>query len=282
MRGRLTENAPLAGITWFRVGGPAEVMFRPADIDDLAAFLKATPADVPVTVIGVGSNLLVRDGGVAASSSASAAASPRSRATARLLRAGAAALDLNVAMTARDAGLGRARIPVRHSRHDRRRPAHERRRLWPRDQGRDARRRGARPRGQRQYLTNRALGFGYRHCGAPEDWIFVAAELKGEPDDAAAIQRRMDDDPEARAPKASRCARAPAARPSPTRSDPRAGGRKAWELIDAAGCRGLTRGGAMVSEKHCNFLINTGTATAADLEGLGEEVRARVTRASSA
>jgi UDP-N-acetylmuramate dehydrogenase len=129
--------------------------------------------------------------------------------------------------------------------------------------------------GRKQYLTNRALGFGYRHCGAPEDWIFVAAELKGEPGDASAIQRRMDEIAQARAdsqPLRTRTGGSTFANPS----DPRAGGRKAWELIDAAGCRGLTRGGAMVSEKHCNFLINTGTATAADLEGLGEDVRTRV------
>jgi UDP-N-acetylmuramate dehydrogenase len=129
--------------------------------------------------------------------------------------------------------------------------------------------------GQRQYLTNRSLGFSYRHCGAPEDWIFIGAELKGEAGDPAAIQKRMDEIQQARAesqPLRTRTGGSTFANPS----DPRAGGRKAWELIDAAGCRGLKRGGAMVSDKHCNFLINTGTATAADLEGLGEEVRARV------
>jgi UDP-N-acetylmuramate dehydrogenase len=275
VRGRLSENAPLAGITWFRVGGNAEIMFRPADTDDLATFLKARPADVPVTVIGVGSNLLVRDGGVEGVVIRLGRGFTEITRDGPLLRAGAAALDLNVAMMAREAGLAGLEflsgVPGTIGGALRMNAGAYGREMKDVTLGAEA----LDLFGQRQYLTNRALGFGYRHCGAPEDWIFVAAELKGEPDDAAAIQRRMDDIQKARSdsqPLRTRTGGSTFANPS----DPRAGGRKAWELIDATGCRGLTRGGAMVSEKHCNFLINTGTATAADLEGLGEEVRTRV------
>jgi UDP-N-acetylmuramate dehydrogenase len=275
VRGRLTENAPLAGVTWFRVGGNAEIMFRPADIDDLAAFLKERPADVPVTVIGVGSNLLVRDGGVEGVVIRLGRGFTAITRDGHVLRAGAAALDLNVAMAAREAGLAGLEflsgVPGTIGGALRMNAGAYGSEMKDVTLGAEA----VDLSGQRQYLTNRALGFSYRHCGAPEDWIFVAAELKGEPGDAAAIQRRMDEIQKARSdsqPLRTRTGGSTFANPS----DPRAGGRKAWELIDAAGCRGLTRGGAMVSEKHCNFLINTGTATAADLEGLGEDVRARV------
>jgi UDP-N-acetylmuramate dehydrogenase len=275
VRGRLTENAPLAGITWFRVGGTAEVMFRPADIDDLEQFLKGRPADVPVTVIGVGSNLLVRDGGIGGVVIRLGRGFTEITRDGPLLRAGAAALDLNVAMMAREAGLAGLEflsgVPGTIGGALRMNAGAYGREMKDVTLAAEA----VDLSGRRQYLTNRALGFSYRHCGAPEDWIFVSAELKGEPDDPAAIQRRMDDIQKARSdsqPLRTRTGGSTFANPS----DPRAGGRKAWELIDAAGCRGLTRGGAMVSDKHCNFLINTGTATADDLESLGEDVRARV------
>jgi UDP-N-acetylmuramate dehydrogenase len=275
VRGRLTADAPLAGITWFRVGGSAEVMFRPADTDDLAAFLKERPSDVPVTVIGVGSNLLVRDGGVPGIVIRLGRGFAEVTRDGDLIKAGAAALDLNVALFARDAGLGGLEflsgVPGTIGGALRMNAGAYGREMKEVTLGAEA----IDLSGQRQYLTNRALGFSYRHCGAPEDWIFTGAELKGEAADPAAIQRRMDEIQQARAdsqPLRTRTGGSTFANPS----DPRAGGRKAWELIDAAGCRGLTRGGAMVSEKHCNFLINTGNATANDLESLGEEVRARV------
>jgi UDP-N-acetylmuramate dehydrogenase len=275
MRGRLTADAPLAGITWFRVGGNAEVMFRPADADDLAALLKERPSDVPITVIGVGSNLLVRDGGVPGIVIRLGRGFTEITRDGDLVKAGAAALDLNVAVFAREAGLAGLEflsgVPGTIGGGLRMNAGAYGREMKDVTLGAEA----VDLSGQRQYLTNRSLGFSYRHCGAPEDWIFTGAELKGEAGDPAAIQKRMDEIQQARAesqPLRTRTGGSTFANPS----DPRAGGRKAWELIDAAGCRGLKRGGAMVSDKHCNFLINTGIATAADLEGLGEEVRARV------
>ncbi|HEX6980345.1 MAG TPA: UDP-N-acetylmuramate dehydrogenase [Alphaproteobacteria bacterium] len=275
VRGRLTENAPLAGITWFRVGGAAEVMFRPADVEDLATFLAGKPDDVPVTVLGVGSNLLVRDGGVPGVVVRLGRSFAEISRDGHLLRAGAAALDLNVALVARDAGLGGLEflsgIPGTIGGALRMNAGAYGREMKDVVLGAEA----LDARGQRQYLTGRALGFDYRHCSVPEDWIFTAAELKCEPTDVAEIQRRMDEISAAREatqPLRTRTGGSTFANPT----DALAQGRKAWELIDAAGCRGLRRGGAMVSEKHCNFLINTGSATAADLEELGEEVRARV------
>jgi UDP-N-acetylmuramate dehydrogenase len=250
-------------------------MFRPADADDLAAFLRDRPADVPVTVIGVGSNLLVRDGGVPGVVIRLGRGFAGISRDGDIVKAGAAALDLNVALFAREAGLAGLEflsgVPGTIGGALRMNAGAYGREMKDVALGAEA----LDMSGQRQYLTNRALGFSYRHCGVPEDWIFIAAELKGEPADPAAIQKRMDEIQRARAdsqPLRTRTGGSTFANPS----DPRAGGRKAWELIGAAGCRGLTRGGAMVSEKHCNFLINTGTATAADLESLGEEVRARV------
>jgi UDP-N-acetylmuramate dehydrogenase len=275
VRGRLSADAPLAGITWFRVGGHAEVMFRPADADDLARFLNGRPSDVPVTVIGVGSNLLVRDGGVPGVVIRLGRGFAEVTRDGDLVKAGAAALDLNVALFARAAGLAGLEflsgVPGTIGGALRMNAGAYGREIKDVTLGAEA----IDLSGQRQYMTNRALGFSYRHCGAPEDWIFIAAELKGEGADPAVIQRRMDEIQQARAdsqPLRTRTGGSTFANPS----DPRAGGRKAWELIDAAGCRGLTHGGAMVSDKHCNFLINTGTATAADLEALGEEVRTRV------
>ena len=275
VRGRLTENAPLAPVTWFRVGGPAEILFKPADADDLAQFIAARPADVPLTVIGVGSNLLVRDGGVPGVVVRMGRGFTAIAREGDALVCGAAALDLNVALHARDAGIAGLEflsgIPgtiggaVRMNA-----GAYGREmtdvvlRAETIDSG-----------GVRRWLDHGELGLGYRHCGVPEDWIFVAAALRAEPGDPAAIQARIAEIQAAREssqPIRARTGGSTFANPA----DPRAEGRKAWQLIDMAGCRGLRLGGAQVSEKHCNFLINTGDATAADIEGLGEEVRARV------
>jgi UDP-N-acetylmuramate dehydrogenase len=279
VRGRYSENAPLERITWFRVGGPAEIMFRPADAEDLATFLAGRPADVPVTVIGVGSNLLVRDGGVPGVvirlGAAFAAIRASREADRALVAAGAAALDLNVALAAAEAGIAGLEflsgIPGTIGGALRMNGG-----AFGSDMAAVVRSAEALDgEGRRHVLDPAALGFAYRHSSVPEDFIFLGATLEGRPGERAAITARMAEIRDERA--ASQPLRARTGGSTFTNpGDPRAQGRRAWELIDAAGCRGLRRGGAAVSEKHCNFLINTGTASAADLEALGEEVRRRV------
>ncbi|MBI3710348.1 MAG: UDP-N-acetylmuramate dehydrogenase [Proteobacteria bacterium] len=275
VRGRYSENAPLHAINWFRVGGPAEIMFRPADAGDLAAFLAGKPGDVPVTVLGVGSNLLVRDGGIpGVVIRLGRAFAEISHKDARI-HAGAAVLNLNVAMVARDAGIAGLEflcgVPGTIGgglRMNAGAYGREFKDVAVAAAALDAR-------GDRHRLTNAELGFGYRQCAVPDDWIFLAAELAGEPGSSIDIQRRMAAIGAAREesqPLRTRTGGSTFANPA----DPHVGGRKAWELIDAAGCRGLVVGDAQVSEKHCNFLINRGRATATDLETLGEEVRRRV------
>jgi UDP-N-acetylmuramate dehydrogenase len=268
-RGRLTADAALGPQTWFRAGGPAEVLFRPADVEDLATFMAALPSDVPVTVLGVGSNILVRDGGVKG-------------VVIRLLRgftgisvegheivAGAGALDLNVALTARDHALAGleflsgipgtiggalrmnagayegdlAQVLVLAQAVDRAGKVHE--------------------------VSATAMGFSYRHSDAPYDWIFTSARLRATPGDQLAIARRIAEIDAARTDSQPRSRTGGSTFVNPP-------GLKAWQLIDQAGCRGLRIGEAQVSEKHCNFLINLGEATAGDIEALGEEVRRRV------
>jgi UDP-N-acetylmuramate dehydrogenase len=270
VRGRLSEQVPLAPVTWFRVGGAAEIMFRPVDIDDLAAFLAAKPADVPVTVIGVASNLLVRDGGVSGVVIRLGRGFVDVKIEGDMVEAGAGALDLNVALACRDAGVaglefmsgipgtvgGGLRMNAGAYGSEIKDVLREAAAL---DAG-----------GRRHVVSADALGLSYRHCDAPEDWIFVQARFAGKAGDAAEVGRRMAEIQAAR--EAAQPIRARTG--GSTFANPP--GHKAWELIDRAGCRGLKRGGAMISEKHANFLINTGTATAADLEALGEEVRRRV------
>ena len=270
VRGRLTANAPIGPQTWFRVGGPAEVLFRPADEADLADFLKALPTEIPVTVIGVASNLLVRDGGIPGVTIRLGRGFVAVDCAGDRVRAGAGALDLNVALAAGEAGIagleflsgvpgtigGGLRmnagayggeikdVLVEAMAIDRSGTAHR--------------------------VAAAELGLSYRHSDAPDDWIFTGAVLRGRPGDPAEIAARMTEIKAAR--EASQPIRARTG--GSTFANPP--GDSAWRLVDAAGCRGLKRGGAMVSEKHTNFLINTGDATAADLEGLGEEVRRRV------
>ena len=268
-RGRLTADAPLGPQTWLRAGGPAEVLFRPADVDDLVVFMAGLPSEVPVTVLGVSSNILVRDGGVKG-------------VVIRLLRgftdiaieghevvAGAGALDLNVALTARDHALAGleflsgipgtiggalrmnagayegdlAQVLVSANAVDRAGKVHE--------------------------VSAVAMGFSYRHSEAPADWIFTSARLRATPGDQLAIARRIAEIDAARTDSQPRSRTGGSTFVNPP-------GRKAWQLIDQAGCRGLRIGEAQVSEKHCNFLINLGEATATDIEALGEEVRRRV------
>ncbi len=270
LRGRLTENHDLAKVTWFRVGGPAEVLFKPEDEADLAALLAGKPSDVPVTVLGVGSNLLVRDGGVPGVVVRLGRAFAEIAVTGREITAGAGALDANVAQAARDAGLGGLEflcgVPGTLG---------GALRMNAGAYGREIKdvlvsATALDGQGNRHTVSPDDMGLTYRHCGLPSDWVFTSATLWGTPDDADQITRRMDDiraQREDSQPIRARTGGSTFANPE---------GHKAWQLIDAAGCRGLTIGGAQVSEKHCNFLINTGTATAADLEDLGEEVRRRV------
>ncbi|HWA43407.1 MAG TPA: UDP-N-acetylmuramate dehydrogenase [Hypericibacter adhaerens] len=275
VRGRLTADAPLAGITWFRVGGTAEIMFRPADRDDLAAFLAGKPQGLPVTVIGVGSNLLVRDGGVPGVVIRLGREFARIETEDDRIRAGAGALDLNVAIAARDAGLAGLEflsgIPGTIGGALRMNGGAYGREMTDVVIEGEALDGG----GGLHRLAHRDFGFSYRHCDLPEDWIFTGALLQGRRDEPAAIQARMAEIQKTREesqPIRTRTGGSTFANPA----GPEARGRKAWQLIDEAGCRGLRIGGAQVSERHCNFLINTGDATAADIETLGEDVRRRV------
>jgi len=275
VRGRVSENAALDRVTWFRVGGPAEVMFRPADRDDLVAFLAAKPADVPVTVIGVGSNLLVRDGGVPGIVIRLGGAFATVAVEGVLVRAGAGVLDLNVALSAGEAGLAGLEflsgIPGTLGgalRMNAGAYGREIKDVLVEAEAIDAQ-------GRLYRLPPADLGLAYRHSSIPEDWIFLGATLRGTPGARDEIARRMQQiqvERESSQPIRSRTGGSTFANPDPAVS----GGKRAWELIDQAGCRGLVRGGAMVSEKHCNFLINTGSATASDIEQLGEEIRRRV------
>ncbi|HZB93278.1 MAG TPA: UDP-N-acetylmuramate dehydrogenase [Stellaceae bacterium] len=274
VRGRLTAEAPLAPVTWFRVGGAAEVLFRPADAEDLAAFLAAKPVDVPVTVIGVASNLLVRDGGVKGVVVRLGRGFVEIRTEGNRVEAGAGALDLNVALTCRDAGIAglefMSGIPGTVGgglRMNAGAYGREFKDVLVEAVALDGQ-------GTRHTLPATALGLSYRHSDVPEDWIFIGARFAGEAGDATEIGRRMAEIQAAR--EASQPIRARTG--GSTFANPP--GAKAWELIDRAGCRGLTIGGAAVSEKHANFLINAGDGTAADLENLGEEVRRRVHEAS--
>ncbi len=271
LRGRFLPNQPLAPLTWFRVGGPAQVLFMPQDEDDLAYFLGALPADIPVTVIGLGSNLIVRDGGVPGvvirlgRGFNDVTVEDNHR-----IRAGTAVPDVKVARAAQDAGIAGLSFM----------------RGIPGGIGgalrmnggayggetRDAliEARGVDRAGRVRVYANVEMSYSYRHCGIADDVIFTQALFQGAPGDPAVIAAEMDKitgSREATQPIKSRTG-------GSTFKNPPGG--KAWQLIDAAGCRGLVVGDAQVSELHCNFLINRGNATAADIEALGETVRARV------
>lgn len=270
VRGKLREGAQLAKVTWFQVGGPADVMFRPADEADLADFLKGKPDDMPVTVIGVGSNLLVRDGGIRGV--VIRLGRPFTDAVVKDgdLHVGAGALDLNVAQVAQQAGIAGLEflsgIPGTIGgalRMNAGAYGSEIKDVLISATAIDGK-------GIKHTVTPDEMGMSYRHCDLPEDWIFTSAILRGTAGDPDEIAKRMDEIQQARAgsqPIKSRTGGSTFANPVPER---------AWEVIDAAGCRGLTIGGAQMSEQHCNFMINTGNATALDLEQLGDEVRKRV------
>jgi UDP-N-acetylmuramate dehydrogenase len=270
VRGRLAANAPVGPLTWFRVGGPAEVLFRPADAQDLSTFLAALPADIPVAVIGVGSNLLVRDGGIPGVTIRLGRGFAEVAAEGDTVRAGAGALDLNVALVAAEAGIAGLEflsgVPGTIGgglRMNAGAYGGEFKDVLVEAEAVDRA-------GRIRRVSADELGLSYRHSDAPAEWIFTGALLRGQRGEPAAIIRRMEEI------KAAREASQPIRTRTGGSTFANPPGHQAWRLIDEAGCRGLARGGAMVSEKHTNFLINTGAATAADIEGLGEEVRRRV------
>lgn len=270
VRGELVPDGNVARLTWFRVGGPAEVLFRPADAEDLATFLAGLPADIPVTTIGIGSNVIVRDGGVPGVVVHLGRRFAQITVDETEVTAGAGASDVAVAAAARDAGLAGLEflsgIPGTIG---------GALRMNAGAYGAEigdilVRARAVDRAGGIQGATADQLGMRYRHSDAPADWIFVSALLRGTRGDRPAIARRMDEIRSAREDSQPMRTRTGG---STFKNPP---GMRAWELVDRAGCRGLRVGGAMVSDKHTNFLINTGDATAADLEALGEEVRRRV------
>ncbi len=271
VRGPYTANAAIRDLTWFRAGGPADVLFIPADADDLAAFLAGCPADIPVLVIGVGSNLLVRDGGVPGVVVRLGRGFMHiTREGETRLRAGAAVLDVALAKAALEAGLAGLEFM----------------RGIPGGVGGGLRMNaGAYGRefkdtlveavaltrtGARVVLSNAEMGFSYRKSAVSPELIFIEGLFEGTPGDKAEIEARMNEitrSREATQPIRSRTGGSTFKNPP---------GHKAWQLIDAAGCRGLRHGDAEVSTLHCNFLINHGKASGNEIEALGEEVRARV------
>ena len=269
-RGRVTSNALLAPLTWFKTGGAAAMLFEPADVSDLSEFLADLTPACPVLPLGLGSNLIVRDGGYVGAVIRLGKAFAQLSIEGELVRAGAGAPGIAVASAARDASLSGLQflrgIPG---------TAGGAVRMNAGAYGRDVadilveativRRSGA-----VETLSASAFGFSYRHSALPEGDIVVEALFRGTPGDKAAITAEMDRiaaEREASQPLRSRTGGSTFKNPPD---------QKAWALIDAAGCRGLRLGGAQVSEKHTNFLINTGDATSADIEALGDEVRARV------
>jgi UDP-N-acetylmuramate dehydrogenase len=271
LRGRLLANESLAPLTWFRVGGPAQVLFTPAEEDDLGYFLSKLPSDIPVTVVGVGSNLIVRDGGI---EGVVIRLSPRGfgqvAVDGDIVTAGTAALDKRVAETAAAANIGglefyfgipgsiggALRMNAGANGGETKDVLIEAVGI-----GRD---------GQKYVFDNAGMQFVYRNSGVDPSIIFTSAKFRGPITDPAAIRIRMNEV------QAHREMAQPIREKTGGSTFKNPPGHSAWKLVDAAGCRGLRVGGAQVSEMHCNFLINTGDATALDIETLGDTVRARV------
>ncbi len=271
VRGRLTEQAPLKPLVWFKAGGAAQWLFEPKDVDDLSDFLAGLEPDVSVMGLGLGSNLIVRDGGVpGVVVRLGKAFATVERLDATTLRCGGGASGILVSSTARDSGIGGLEFL----------------RSIPGTVGGFVRMNGGAygrevkdilldceivlRSGERRTLALADLGYTYRHSELPAGSIVVGATFRGHPDAPEAIGAEMDRiaaEREASQPLRSRTGGSTFKNPP---------GTKAWKLIDEAGCRGLTVGDAQVSEKHCNFLLNLGNASAADIEALGEEVRRRV------
>lgn len=274
VRGRLTEKAAIGPMTWFGVGGPAEVLFKPEDRDDLIDFIKGCPADIPITVLGVASNLIIRDGGIPGVVIRMGGDFAKIEVSGNEVTAGCAALDLNVALMAAKHSLtgleflsgipgtiggalrmnagaygGETKDFLKHAD------------ILFRD-------------GTVKRMTPEEMGMSYRHNDLPKDVIFLGGTFNAKPGDQAVIEARMTEIKQKRTetqPVKAKTSGSTFANPD---------GHKAWQLIDEAGCRGLTIGGAQMSELHCNFMLNIGGATAADLERLGEEVRKRVAQNS--
>ena len=306
VRGRYTENAPLGEMGWFRAGGKAEVLYKPADLEDLQFFLQNVSPDVPVRIFGVMSNSIIRDGGVKGVVIRLGREFAEIEADGDVVTAGALALDGNVAMAAAKAGIaglefysgipgtigGALRmnagcygtetkdVLIEARALDKQGNLH---RFKPLSETHDPESIG--PGGSRIYVSDRdsnlKMDLSYRHNDLQTDFIFVGAMFKGEQGNSEEIKnhiqeiktRRSESQPIREKTGGSTFANPPASEIE------KAGlpeGTKVWQLIDQAGCRGLTIGGAQMSEKHCNFMINIGDATATDLENLGEEVRRRV------
>ncbi|WP_256751110.1 UDP-N-acetylmuramate dehydrogenase [Mesorhizobium sp. Mes31] len=272
LRGRLTPNAEMDKITWFRAGGQAEVLFQPADEEDLAAFLRAVPEEIPLTVVGIGSNLLVRDGGIPGfvirlSAKGFGEAEVIGPTT---IKAGAATPDKRVAAVACEAGIGGF-----HFYHGIPGAIGGALVMNAGANGVETRERVVELRaldrkGNIQTLSNAEMGYAYRHSSAPSGLIFTSAVFEGFAEDKAAIKAAMD------AVQSHRETVQPIREKTGGSTFKNPEGTSAWKEIDKAGCRGLMIGGAQMSPMHCNFMINTGTATGYDLEYLGETVRTRV------
>lgn len=271
IRGRLRRDAPLASGNWFRTGGPADLLFKPEDPEDLAAFLAQLPPDVPVTALGVGSNVLIRDGGLAGAVIRLGRGFTDISVSGSTVTAGAGAPDAHVAEAAAQAGLtgleflsgipgtvgGALAMNAGAYGNDTASTLKEATYITRA--------------GERRTVTVEELGYSYRHCGGlPGGAVFIEAVFQARPGDPQTIRARMQEI------AASRSASQPTrgATGGSTFRNPE--GHKAWELIDRAGGRGLKVGEAQMSEKHCNFMMNLGQASAADLEALGEELRRRV------
>ncbi len=275
LRGRLLANQPLAELTWFRVGGPAQVLFTPVDEDDLAYFLKHLPEELPVHVVGVGSNLIVRDGGLPG---VVIRLAPRgfgeASAKGDIVTAGAAALDKRVAETAAAANLaglefyfgipgtigGALRMNAGAN-------GAETKDVLVEATGIDRK-------GNKHAFGNADMKFVYRNSGVDPSIVFTSARFRGKPSTPEAIRARMNEV------QTHRETAQPIREKTGGSTFQNPPGNSAWKLIDAAGCRGLKLGGAQVSEMHCNFLINTGNASGHDIESLGETVRERVKQTS--
>ena len=275
VRGSLKANVPLAPYTWLRVGGSADAFFIPKDEVDLAHFLSSTPPEIPIHILGVASNILVRDGGVRGVTIRLGPAFAKITTDGLTVTAGAAALDNKVAKIAAKAGIaglefyagipgtigGALRMNAGCYGGETKDILRE---LVVIDR-----------RGRRCRVPAAEMGYSYRHSAAPSDWIFVEAVFEGRADDPAAITARMaviTEKREQSQPIREKTGGSTFKNPDPAQSD----GRGAWQVIDAAGGRGYRVGGAQMSEQHCNFMINTGAASAADLEALGEDIRAKV------
>jgi UDP-N-acetylmuramate dehydrogenase len=272
LRGRLMPDSGMEKITWFRAGGPADALFQPADEEDLAAFLKAVPVEIPIMVVGIGSNLLVREGGIRGfvvrlSAKGFGEAEVVSPTT---IRAGAATPDKRIAAAALEAGIGGF-----HFYHGIPGGLGGALRMNAGANGVETRERVVEVRaldrkGELHILKNADMGYAYRHSSAPRDLIFTSAVLEGFPEDRDAIKAAMD------AVQHHRETVQPIREKTGGSTFKNPSGTSAWKEIDRAGCRGLMIGGAQMSPMHCNFMINTGSATGYDLEFLGETVRARV------